>query len=136
MNKVDVNQARALSDNMTEKILVIVPFTENEVLALKDELSNKMLNLSRDEDDFKTIAGEWKSKIKKQKEFISEVLNKIKNLSEVVEKSCYLMPDLDAQVMNYVDITTGEIHKSRRLLPNENQTNLTSHLYLREVENG
>ncbi len=137
MKKYDVNQARALADNKSELIQVNNVFTDNEMLALKDELSRKMILLEKTQDEFKLIADEWKSKIKEQKGYNQSILDNIKLGYEILEKECYLMPDYDLEIMNYVDVVTGEVHSSRRLLPSENQMNLTSVIYkINEVQNG
>lgn len=139
MNRVDLNKARALSDNKRETMEVRIPFTEDELIGLNDEFARKSLELKKSEDDFKEIAKDWKEKIKVEKQVADNILTDIKNQYREEERECYLMPVYDANKMQYIDVETGEVRYQRPLLPNENQMNLNSHIHnnnLKEVSNG
>jgi hypothetical protein len=131
----DLNIAKTLSENKRETISIQKHFSEDEVVGLKDELTLALSKFKSTEAEFKEIAADWKSQLKEIKQEIDELLESIEMKFEFVDVECFEMPDLDNDMILYVDCKTGEVHESRNMTHKEKQLNFSQVSQMREVSN-
>ena len=132
----DINIAKTLSENKRETISIQKQFTDEEIVGLKDELTLGLSKYKSTEAEFKEIAADWKSQLKELKQETDEILENIEMKFEFVDVECFEMPDLDNDMILYVDCKTGEVHQSRNMTHKEKQLNFSQVSNMREVSNG
>ena len=132
----DINIAKTLSENKRETISIQKQFTDEEIVGLKDELTLGLSKYKLTEAEFKEIAADWKSQLKELKQETDEILENIEMKFEFVDVECFEMPDLDNDMILYVDCKTGEVHQSRNMTHKEKQLNFSQVSNMREVSNG
>lgn len=99
-------------------------FTEEEKTGLSQRFGDLFLDYQAREIEVKEEIKELNAEVKMKKTTAMETLKKLKAGFEEVHVECDMIPDYDKGMMNYVDPSTGEIHFSRRLLPEERQMNI------------
>jgi hypothetical protein len=99
------------------------PFTKDQILVFKDDLSTRMIELASIEDDFKTIKDQFKARMKPLKEDTKILLTNIKNKAEFVTEKCFLM--IEGNEAGYYN-ANGELVYQRPLLPGEAQKTVFS----------
>jgi hypothetical protein len=111
-----------LRDNAdsSEEIGYMKPFTEEEILAMKDDLAEVSIEINDIEIEKKEVASTFKHKLEPLVDQKKETLKLIKNKAKFVKELCYKMIDQDEQMVTYYN-SIGEIVESRRIRPDEKQ---------------
>lgn len=111
-----------LRDNAdsSEEIGYMKSFTEEEILAMKDDLAEISIEINDIEIEKKEIAAEFKHKLEPLVDQKKETLKSIKNKAQYVKELCYKMIDQEEQMVTYYN-SIGEIVESRRIRPDEKQ---------------
>jgi hypothetical protein len=111
------------SADKVENFSYTKPFTSDQIIVFKDELSTTMIELNSIEDEFKSVKDEYKGKMKPLKEQNRSLLTNIKNKAEFVTEKCFIIiEDNEAGYYN----ADGELIYRRPLLPNEKQKTIFS----------
>lgn len=117
------------SADKVENFSYTKPFTPDQIVVFKDELSTTMIDLNIIEDEFKAIKDEYKSKMKPLKEETKILLTEIKNKAEFITERCFVM--IEGNEVGYYN-ANGDLVYQRPLLPGEKQKTVFS--VLREKE--
>ena len=120
-----VERIKTLEDSADkmEELNYTKPFTKEQLLIFKDELSTTMIELNVIEDEFKEVKDGFKAKMKPLKEETKALLTDIKNKAEFVKEKCYVMYDGDSA--GYYN-AEGVLVYQRPLLPGEKQKTIFS----------
>lgn len=110
--------------NKTELITVLVPFTHDELTALKDAHIDKLVEQSNLLEKHAAEKKRMKAEQEQMKAEIFEMLNAIRTKGENRQVLCELSPNYVDGVMEYVNTHTGEIVRTRKLLPSEKQLSI------------
>lgn len=115
-----------LEDN-AEKVVEDFSFTKTlspeEMDEYRERFAETCIELTEAEESLKVYSDLRKAEMKPVKELIRDLQKAIKNRAIEVEETAYLFPDYDSGVMNYYN-SDGELLMSRRLRPEERQTNI------------
>lgn len=111
------------SADKVENFSYTKPFTPDQIVVFKDELSTSMIELSAIEDEFKEVKDEYKGKMKPLKEQNKSLLTNIKNKAEFVSEKCFLM--IEGKEAGYYN-ADGILVYRRPLLPGESQKTIFS----------
>jgi hypothetical protein len=111
------------SADKVENFSYTKPFTPDQILVFKDELSTTMIELDVIEDEFKEIKDEYKDKMKPLEQQTKSLLTKIKNKAEFLTEKCYVM--VEGKEVGYYN-SAGELIYQRPLLPGEQQKTIFS----------
>lgn len=121
-NVPEEEREQMLRDNAdsSEEIGYMKPFTEEEILSMKDDLAEISIEINDIEIEKKAMASEFKHKLEPLTDQKKETLKSIKNKAKFVKELCYKMIDQDEQMVTYYN-SIGEIVESRRIRPDEKQ---------------
>jgi hypothetical protein len=111
------------SADRVEEFSYTKPFTPEQIVVFKDELSTTMISLKQIEDEFESIKDEFKARMKPLKEDIKIHLINIMNKAEFVHERCFVMFENDEA--GYYN-QAGELVYRRPLLPGEKQKSIFS----------
>jgi hypothetical protein len=111
------------SSDKIENFSYTKPFTPEQIVVFKDELSTTMIELNSIEDEFKSVKDEYKGKMKPLKEQNRNLLTKIKNKAEFVSEKCFIM--IEGNEAGYYNVD-GILVYQRPLLPGESQKTIFS----------
>jgi hypothetical protein len=107
------------------------PFTTNQIVVFKDELSTKMIELSAIEDEFKIVKDQFKGKMKPLQTETKDLLTCIKNKAEFITEKCFVV--VEGNEVGYYN-ADGDLVYQRPILPGEKQKTIFS--VKREGTNG
>ena len=99
------------------------PFTPDQILVFKDELSTTMIELSGIEDEFKSVKETFKGKMKPLKDETKQLLTDIKNKSEFITERCFMM--IEGSEVGFYN-ADGDLVYQRPILPGEQQKTIFS----------
>lgn len=111
------------SADKVEELNYTKPFTKEQLLIFKDELSTTMIELNVIEEEFKEVKDSFKAKMKPLREEAKALLTDIKNKAEFVKEKCFVMYDRDSA--GYYN-AEGVLVYQRPLLPGEKQKTIFS----------
>ena len=111
------------SADKIEEFSYTKPFTPDQILVFKDDLSTAMIELNVFEDELKDVKDEFKAKMKPLKEQTRSLLTNIKNKAEFVSEKCYIM--IEGNEAGYYN-ADGILVYQRPLLPGEKQKTVFS----------
>ena len=111
------------SADKIEEFSYTKPFTPDQILVFKDDLSTAMIELNVFEDELKDVKDEFKAKMKPLKEQTRSLLTNIKNKAEFVSAKCYIM--IEGNEAGYYN-ADGILVYQRPLLPGEKQKTVFS----------
>lgn len=109
-------------DKMEEKGYM-KPFTQDELLQMKEELSEVAININDIAEEKKDAMAEFKARLKPLDIRKKEILSGLKNKSEYVNETCFKFIDADAREVGYYN-SEGVLVESRPAFANELQGNL------------
>ena len=111
-----------LRDNAdsSEEIGYMKSFTEEEILAMKDDLAEISIEINDIEIEKKEMATLFKHKLEPLVDQKKQTLKSIKNKARFVKELCYKIIDQDEQMVTYYN-SIGEIVESRRIRQDEKQ---------------
>ena len=95
------------------------PFTPEEIREFKDQYSTQMIELSQEEEEFKTVKEAFKLKVKPMKEVSKALLTNIKLKAEFLKERCFVM--IEGNEVGYYN-GNGELVYQRPLLPGEQKS--------------
>jgi hypothetical protein len=111
------------SADKVENFSYTKPFTPQQIVVFKDDLSTSMIELNSIEDEFKSVKDEFKGRMKPLKEQSRSLLTNIKNKAQFVTEKCFIMiEDNEAGYYN----ADGVLVYQRPLLPGESQKTIFS----------
>jgi hypothetical protein len=99
------------------------PFTSDQILVFKDNLSTKMIELSAIEDEFKIVKDEYKGRMNPLKIATKDLLTSIKNKAEFITERCFIF--IEDNEVGYYN-AEGDLVYQRPLLPGEKQKTIFS----------
>lgn len=111
------------SADKVENFSYTKPFTPEQIIVFKDELSTTMIELNVIEDEFKDVKNEYKGKMKPLKERNRSLLTNIKNKAQFVTEKCFIM--IEGNEAGYYN-ADGILVYCRPLLPGETQKTIFS----------
>lgn len=107
------------SADKVEEFSYTKPFTPDQLVIFKDQLSTEMIELKIVEDELQVIKDEYKGKMKPLKKMISDILTHIKYKSESVTEKCYVM--IEGNEVGYYN-AEGTLVYQRPVLAGEQKT--------------
>jgi len=121
-NETPQERKRILRDNCyaVEKFNYSKPFTNEELLDIKDKYSQRSIEVQRVEQEKQNAVDAFKMQLKPILLERADLLEKIKNKAEQVSEDVFLMDDQENGVMDFIN-DAGETVYSRPLLPTEKQ---------------
>ena len=111
------------------------PFTAEELEGNKDAYTDFQVELGDAEDQFKEETKAMRTHLKSLKERNRRVLLGIRHKGETVTGITYLVDDQQAGVMHTLD-AQGALISTRKLRPDEQQSNLFNKTTLKQAANG
>jgi hypothetical protein len=111
------------SADKVEQFSYTKPFTPDQIIVFKDELSTTMIELNSIEDEFKDVKDEYKGRMKPLKEQNRSLLTNIKNKAQFVSERCFIM--IEGNEAGYYN-ADGVLVYQRPLLPGEKQKTIFS----------
>jgi hypothetical protein len=99
------------------------PFTPDQIVVFKDDLSTKMIELSAIEDEFAAVKDEFKSRMKPLNSAKKDLLTAIKNKAEFITERCFII--VEKKEVGYYN-AEGDLVYQRPLLPGEKQKTIFS----------
>jgi hypothetical protein len=99
-------------------------FRPNELDDMRKDQTDKLIELDDIEAEIKELKAKYRKRVDVIKKEALTTRKEIKAGFTHEDRECYLVPDQEAGLMNYTDVTTGEVHMSRRLHPEERQLRL------------
>jgi hypothetical protein len=99
-------------------------FKNEEKQGMREELSEKLLEISEIESEKSTVASRYKSKIEEVSLSIDVVAGKIRSGKEVRTFDCFLTLDFEQKVRIYTDTKTGQVMRQEELTPQDFQLKL------------
>ena len=84
-------------------------YTEEELMALKDEVAQQLIEINDKEDAFKEIRQEHQLQMKRLKTKLSNVICSVKNGFDFKSLEVHHVPDDDRQVVEFYSVETGEL---------------------------
>jgi hypothetical protein len=107
------------SADKVEEFSYTKPFTPNELVIFKDELSTAMIELNAVEDELQIIKDEFKGKMKPLKKQTKDLLINIKYKAQSVTEKCFIM--IEGNEVGYYN-AEGTLVYQRPALPGEQKT--------------
>lgn len=98
-------------------------FTEEEIVSMKEELSESTIQSKSLNAKKKEAARVYKDLLKPVSEKISKLADNLKNKSQFVEEDCFKFVDTDDRMVGYYN-SDGILVDSRRARPEELQGNV------------
>ena len=98
-------------------------FTPEQLLQMKEELSENAIRINDIEEEKKAIMDEFKERLKPLSERKSQLLKGLKNKAELVTENCYKFVDFDSREVGYYN-QDGDLIESRPAYTDELQTNI------------
>lgn len=99
-------------------------YTEDELNALREQFATVALALDDEAEAFKLVREEFKARIKPKEQERRELAGQVRHRYRDETIECYLVPDFDSGMMEFIAIATGEKVDERRLRPDERQMNI------------
>lgn len=96
-------------------------FSPEEIEKMQGEHTRKLLDADKKCAELKALKAVKQGEIKDIYESALVLRNEIAAGSKAINVECYLVPDFDKGMMNYVDADKDEVVFSRRLTPDERQ---------------
>jgi len=118
------------SADKVENFSYTKPFTPEQIIVFKDELSTAMIELRGIEDEFKDVKESFKARMKPLKDETKALLTDIKNKAEFITEKCFVF--IEGNEVGYYN-SEGDLVYQRPLLPGEKQKTVFS--VLREGTN-
>ena len=122
MQNVNARERLETLENSADKVeefSYTKPFTPDQLVIFKDQLSTEMIELKIVEDELQVIKDEYKGKMKPLKKAITDILTNIKYKSESVTEKCYVM--IEGSEVGYYN-AEGNLVYQRPALPGEQKT--------------
>ncbi len=116
---------QALKDNAykSEEMTINRPYTPEQLINFKDDLSSEMIALNEHEVALKKIKDEYKAKMKPYELKKRVLLKSLKLKHEESFEEVYLLDDQEKGIMNIYD-AEGKFLQTRKLYPDERQTKM------------
>lgn len=118
-----VPNARLLAVGREERN-VTRTLTLDEKTAIRERLSDIAIRLQTRTEEIKLVAKEHREELDEIKSDLNELVSQLRHGSKTLHHDCYMVPDHEHAMMQFVDIETGEIVDERRLFPEERQQSL------------
>jgi hypothetical protein len=99
------------------------PFTPDQIVVFKDQLSTKMIELSAIEDEFKVVKDQYKGRMKPLQTDTKDLLTSIKNKAEFITERCFIL--IEGSYVGYYN-AEGDLVYERPILPGEKQKTIFS----------
>lgn len=128
--KTTNGNAEEFDKRKTTEVEIRVPYTDAELAEFKDNLVAKVNQYNEDEESARNAASAARERLKEQRAEIDHIASEVRAGHHYVMVSCYSEPDYIRHIMNFVDQRTGEIVKTRKMLPEE----LQLHMFPQEAE--
>jgi hypothetical protein len=115
-------RSQLLSDNcdQIEELGYMKPFTEQEILDMKDDLADLSININEIEEEKKEAVSGFKQRLKPLNQRKGKILTNIKNKAEYVDEDCYKFIDHEDGMVGYYN-SKGDLIQTRRIKPEEMQ---------------
>jgi|ERR1035437_68900 hypothetical protein len=107
------------SADKVEEFSYTKPFTSDQLVIFKDELSTAMIELNGVEDELQIIKDEFKGKMKPLKKQTKDLLTNIKYKAQSVTEKCFIM--IEGNEVGYYN-ADGVLVYQRPALPGEQKT--------------
>lgn len=120
MNKTELQQ----SATGTESRSIRRFFTEDEIIAFQEKFTTNEILKAETEDELKEIKDEFNLRIKSFKSTSKYLLTNVKNKFVDETREVYLLPNHETGEMEFYDTMTGALVDTRRLRPDEKQSQL------------
>lgn len=120
---MDTNQA-AEQAHKTETIDHKRFFSEEEIAAMEKEHTNKCVKIDTIEEKIALVKAENAPVLKQLKTDTKSCRKNLKRGFTYEEHECFLVPNFETGMMEFVDQQTGEILQERKLFPDEKQLRL------------
>lgn len=104
--------------------IVPVIFTEQELVALREDLANKTIELRQKEDHKKSVVSQLKAETDLLTAQTKLAADKIQAKCELRSVKCHVLFDWDAGTKQVVRIDTGEVVEKSNITDEERQQNL------------
>lgn len=103
-----------------EQVSVFEAYEHEDLTGLQEQLSGLYIELERLKDEAKEAAKEHKAGIDAVQVRLTEVAQSVRQRGREVTRTCYLVPNEETRMMEYID-EDGQVVKSRRLTLEERQ---------------
>lgn len=120
---MDITQAHEIA-NGKESIQHKVVFHPDEIAQMEKDHTQDLIELDTIEEKIAAVKLEHADRIKELKQQTKSARKNIRRGFQYEERECYLCPNYQAGMMEYVDVQTGEILMERKLRPDEKQLKL------------
>lgn len=116
-------RAKMLQDNAyrVEEMDIKRPFTHEQLVDFKHELSEEMIQLNELKGKLDEIKKDFKVKMAPYEQKVKTILKNLKHKYEESEETVYLLDDQEANEMLIYD-AQGMLLQTRKLMPGERQT--------------
>ncbi|MFB5946086.1 hypothetical protein [Albibacterium profundi] len=120
-------RAGFLEDNAdaVEKMSYLKKFSSEEIMEMKNRLSDVSIDLNDIEEEKKAQTALYKAKAKPYVEEKKQLLDHIKNKSILVNEECYKFIDHEAGKVRFYN-AIGDLVEERQIMPSERQTTIYS----------
>ena len=95
--------------------------SEDEKIDIRERLSLVAIKLQQRTEEIAVIAKDHRDEITAIKDDLKALINELRHGSKTTTHDCFLVPDNDGGMMQFVDIESGEVVDERRLRPDERQ---------------
>lgn len=118
----DSERIKFLKDNCdeVEDVAYMRKFTPDELLVMKEELSNVAINMDDLEEEKKDLTTSINAKLKTQKVSKKRLLKGIKQKAELVTEKCFKFIDENTRMVGFYN-AEGDLINSRPAMGNELQ---------------
>lgn len=115
-------RASFLRDNCddTERMNYMKPFSEDEIVEMKNRLSSVSIEMDDIEDEKKDVNAHFKAKLDPLKNERKSLLKNIKQKALLVVEDCYKFVDYENKRVEFYN-AVGDLVEARPLTPGENQ---------------
>ena len=120
---MDLKQIKEVA-NGTESRTIRHNYTEEELIALKENFFENDLKLNDKQDELDEVKERFKVEMKPLKELTADLRSKIRNKFIDEDREVYSVANQDKGQMEYYDTITGEMVDFRKLQPAERQTRM------------
>lgn len=120
-----IDKIQFLKDNCdeVEKLGYTRNFTQDELDGMKDDLADVSIDINDIEVEKKETNAEFKKRLDTLKDERKDLLEKIRTRSEFVNEECFKFIDHESETTGYYN-KEGELVSTRRIKPEERQTNI------------
>ena len=121
-NLTPIERLRMLRDNcdQVDDIGYMKPFTPEQILEMKDDLSSVAIGINDVEEEKKRVTNEFKEQLKPLSEKKKELLGFIKKKAKFVNEECYKFIDHEDRMVAYYN-AEGAMVESRPIRSDELQ---------------